>query len=52
MIRSKRKMMKALKRKIVKFGADAMSVLRSVGYLMTMVVAFVWLSVKGGKFVK
>ena len=41
-----------MKRKIAKFGADTMSVMRSVGYLMTVVVAYVWLFVKGGRFVK
>ena len=44
--------MKAMKQKIAKLGTDTMSVLSSVGYLITMVVAFVWLFVRGGKFVK
>ena len=41
-----------MKLKMEKLGSDTMSVLRSVGYLITMVVAYVWLYVRGGKFVK
>jgi hypothetical protein len=41
-----------MKLEIAKLGADTMSVLRSVGYLVTMVVAFIWLLVRGGRFVK
>ena len=44
--------MTRMKLKLEKFGADTMSVIRSVGYLMTTVVALVWLLVKGGRFVK
>ena len=44
--------MTKMKLKMAKFGTDTMRVIRSMGYLMTMVVAFVWLSVKGGRFVK
>jgi len=44
--------MMTMKLKMAKLGVDTMSVLRSVGYLITMVVAFVWLFVKGGRFVK
>lgn len=41
-----------MKRQLAKFGADTMSVLRSVGYLLTMVAVFIFLFVKNGKFVK
>jgi len=41
-----------MKRTIAKFGSDTMSVLRSMGYLMTMIVAYVWLFAKGDKFEK
>jgi len=41
-----------MKRKLAKLGTDTMSVLSSVGYLMAMIVAFVLLFVKGGKYVK
>jgi len=44
--------MKTMKLKIAKLGANTMSVLRSVGYLIAMVVAYVWLFVRGGRFVK
>lgn len=44
--------MMRLKLRLTRIGVDAMSVLRSIGYLMTVIVAFVWLLVRGGRFVK